>query len=145
MYAHIEITFMFILSLFLLLALGVGIGVLWFYSGPKSDQIKTILKQIFTNLKQFLGNIKDLALIIKDLIQGEPAESNEVVDLNLPTENSKELDKPEKKEPEQIQSPKSFEMNEVDNKIPEINIVQDDSPINSSPIKSNEDKEETVA
>ncbi len=67
---------MFAAVLFLFVALGVGIGVLWFYSGPKSEEIKGLLKKIFGNLKDFFSNLKNLLALILDLIQSEPEEDS---------------------------------------------------------------------
>ncbi len=69
----------FAFLLFLLVSLGIGIAILWFYSGSKSDEIKTVLKASFSNLKALLGNLKDLFIIIKSLVESEAEPSQEVL------------------------------------------------------------------
>ena len=135
---------MAILSLFLFLSLGVGVGVLWFYSGPKSDEIKIVLKKIFSNFKDLLLSFKDLFVIIIDLIQSEPEDSSAVVDINIKTDLTNSSSDKTVNKVEVNDSELNVQNDQSDNNfIQEIKI--EESNFKSAVIDTSDNKEDSAA
>ena len=59
---------MLTLFIFILISILVVSALLFFNKGQKSQEIKSILKDIYENLKELFSNLKKLFLIIKELI-----------------------------------------------------------------------------
>ena len=60
-----------VLFIFILISVLVVSALLFFNKGEKSQEIKSILKEIYENFKELLSNFKKLFLIVKELIQAK--------------------------------------------------------------------------
>ncbi len=63
------------LILFVLIFFGIGIVVLWFYPNNNSNEIKSVLKDIFANFKDLFGNFIKLFTLVKGLVKSDSADN----------------------------------------------------------------------